>query len=245
MLKAGLAGLCAGAAFLASPPAHADGPTSALEPVSATPPARVTPLQPDSGTAFLCTEPSLSGQCERHVAVPITVERSRVDAFWKLRNEEQEKQAEAVQRWPRVLSSHLRLLDDVRAPMDAGIEPEPVLEFQSKSELLGLLADVTDEPSFRRTSQAAAIPHVERIRGVQNVVDLEKQAKRGTYVEIEEFQGNETNVASTSVAMIAGGTLLGGALIIDAMIPDPDSSGRYLNPRPKFWYPGIRIKGQF
>lgn len=245
MVKAGLAGLCAGITFLAAPPAHADGPTSALEPVSVTPPARVTPLQPQTGTAFLCIEATLGDDCARRVPVSVTVERSRVDVFWKLQNEEQQKEAEAVKRWPRVLESHLYLLENVRAPMDAGIEPEPVLEFQSKSELLGLLADVTDEPSFRRSSQSAAIPHVERIRGVQAIVDLERQAARGTYIEIEEFQGNETGTARTSVAMVAGGTLLGGALVVDAMVSDPDKSGRYINPRPKFWYPGIRIKGQF
>jgi hypothetical protein len=158
---------------------------------------------------------------------------------------EQQKEADAVQRWPRVLESHLYLLENVRAPMDAGLEPEPVLEFQSKSELLGLLADLTDEPSLRRSSQSAAMPHVERIRGVQAIVDLERQAARGTYIEIEEFQGNETGLGSTTGAMIAGGTLLGGALVIDAVVDDPDKSGRYINPRPKFWYPGIRLKGQF
>jgi hypothetical protein len=238
--------MAAGATFLATPPARADGPTSALDPVTDTLGARVTPLQPASGVMFLCSQPTLGPACPHRVAIPVSVERSRVDVFWKLQSEAEKAQAEAVQRWPRVLESHLYLLENVRAPMDAGIEPEPILEFQSKSELLSLLADLTDEPSLRRSSQnAIAIPHAERIRGVQAIVDLERQAARGTYLEIEEFQGNETGTGSTTAAMVAGGTLLGGALVIDAMVDDPDKGGRYLTPRPKFWYPGIRLKGQF
>jgi hypothetical protein len=235
---------CLAAGLVFAEPAHATEPL-VPESLVVVQGLRIRPRSPGWDFVLLCPEVRVGPECEDKVEVSVVVDSPVVDRMPRHATSAEWNRRKKLDRWPRVIEEHLRMLEHARAPMEAGVEPEPVLEWQVKHELLEALVDLTGERSIRRTSQNQSIPQVERIRGVQNVVDLERAHRRATYIEIEEFKGNENDTTNGPLAMLGGFALMGTGIALDVAIDDPPKDMPHVNPRPKFWHPGIRLKGRF
>jgi hypothetical protein len=132
----------------------------------------------------------------------------------------------------------------LRPAMLYGIEPEPILQFQLKREMLVLLAKVTDEARILRA--ATSIEPTSSIRAVAESQNLDRTRARATYVEIEGLMG-DTPRATTLTAQFAyasaGAALFAGGILGEKLLHGALEDTFCIHPQP--WPPGIRISGTF
>ena len=83
-----------------------------------------------------------------------------------------------------------------------GIEPEPVLEFELKRELLLVLAKTLQDS--RIVSAAIAIEPTSSVRGIQEAELADRERLQGTYVEIEGYEVTTTTAPLPVMVALAG-----------------------------------------
>jgi|HubBroStandDraft_4_1064222.scaffolds.fasta_scaffold224420_2 hypothetical protein len=124
-----------------------------------------------------------------------------------------------------------------------GIEPEPVLQFQLKREMLAFLASLTQDS--RILSAAIAIEPTSSIRAIAEAQVTDRERIRATYVEIEGYEVFTIPAPlSTEVALAGTGALLFGTGIFGQKMLH-GALGDALAIRPQPWPLGIQIGGTF
>jgi hypothetical protein len=124
-----------------------------------------------------------------------------------------------------------------------GIEPEPVLEFELKREMLLFLAKMLQDS--RVVSAALAIEPTSSIRAIREAQLADRERLQGTYVEIEDYEV-VTATASVPVMVALAGTgagLFGAGLFGQKMLHG--ALGDALAIRPQPWPLGLQIGGKF
>ena len=239
MLPAALAvmGMCtlsAGARSQGLPP-----PPDAERATSPRSPADLRLRGAPEETIFLCKEVTPSA-CRGVVAIPMrSGSEPRIEGS-RWRTEPDRKTARVVEHGPSAVK--LRRIRPGRAPMQNGFEPEPLVELELRREILVFLAEVTGERSLRRAG--TQLPRISTIRAIADMNALERARRRATYIQTEDFKGNDKSI-TTPTAMLAGGILLASGATIDRLILDEPGEGARAKIKPQLWPPGIRIKGRF
>lgn len=189
---------------------------------------------------FLCKEVT-TGACRGVVAIPARSGREPRIEGWRWRTELDRETARVMKHGPKA-GKISRKKAGPRAPMQNGFEPAAIVEPEFRREILVFLADVLGERSLR--SAGTQLPRINTIRAMAEVQALEESHRRATYIQTEEFKGNDESI-TTAPAMLAGTVLLGTGLVFarvgDFTEGEPDS----VRIRPQVWPPGIRINGTF
>lgn len=122
-----------------------------------------------------------------------------------------------------------------------GYEPEYLLKYQLKRELLFFAAKLTGESSLRRA--ATTLTRGATLRALIEMEALERSRARATYVQIEEWRGYDVAYLRANIrppdATFAtiGAALLGTGAVLRRVTPLPI--------QPQMWPPGIQVSGTF
>jgi hypothetical protein len=125
-----------------------------------------------------------------------------------------------------------------------GIEPEPLLEFELRREMLVFLARIVQDS--RVLSAALALEPTSSIRAIAEAQASDRERVRATYVEIEGYEvvAAERPSPSTEMALAGTGALLFGSGLFGQKLLH-GSLGDALAIRPQPWPLGLQIGGIF
>lgn len=145
--------------------------------------------------------------------------------------------------WATVVQRPSDRLRFERAPIENGFEPPPRWQIEVDREFFVLLADLTDTNITMRTYG----DDLEETRAWHNLLEDERASERATYLEVEEFMGHSEENSMEGPWLTGGMSLAALSGVLAAVDHDEAviSENLELRLRPRFWPPGLRLKGTF
>ena len=180
--------------------------------------------------------------CAARVGVTVALDTRPVPLDFTQRATAEQNRVHAIDRGVRAHAERRRLA--ARPTMFYGIEPEPVLQFELKREMLLLLATVSGQSLISRA--AAGLSPTSSIRAFAVSEENDRERVRATFIQVEDFRGPNplvTPMAVQEAYAAAGGALFWSGLLGEKLLHHALGDAFVIHPQ--IWPPGMQVKGSF